>query len=152
MKLIFREAVKADLPCLVEMLADDELGAQREDPSSPVNSAYVLAIDRIIADPNNELIVVESDKRIVGMLQLTFIPYLTHIGSSRCLIEGVRTHKSYRGQGLGSQIFIWAINRAKERKCSIVQLTSDKKRPDAMRFYVNLGFIASHEGLKLRLD
>ena len=88
MKLIYREAVKPDLPYLVEMLADDELGAQREDFSSPVNSAYVLAIDQIIADPNNELIVVEADKRIVGMLQLTFIPYLTHIGSSRCLIEG----------------------------------------------------------------
>lgn len=152
MKLRYREAIEKDLPCLVEMLADDELGAQREDPSYPVNSGYVAALVRIIVEPNNELIVVEADQRIVAMLQLTFIPYLTHIGSIRCLIEGVRTHKSVRGQGLGAQILDWAIHRAKEKNCSIIQITSDKKRPDAIRFYENLGFEASHQGLKMKLD
>ena len=85
------------------------------------------------------------------MLQLTFIPYLTHIGSWRCLIEGVRVHKAHRGKGLGTQFFKWAIARAKQRQCHMVQLTSNKERVDALRFYQNLGFEASHEGFKLQL-
>ena len=85
------------------------------------------------------------------MLQLTFIPYLTHIGSWRCLIEGVRIHSNFRGQGLGTAFFKWAIERAKSRHCRIVQLTSDKQRPDALRFYQALGFKATHEGFKLTL-
>lgn len=152
MKLVFREAEKRDLSHLVQMLADDDLGVQREDPSDPLNPAYTRAVEQIIADQNNELIVVEADRQIVGMFQLTFIPYLTHIGSKRCMIEGVRTHKNFRGRGLGSQFFAWAFNRAKERNCSMVQLTSDKKRPDALRFYQKLGFVASHEGFKFKLD
>jgi len=150
-KLTFRQAEKSDLPALVSMLADDELGQQREDISEPLNQAYIDNFTAIDSDPNNELVVVESDKSIVGMLQLTFIPYLTHTGSWRCLIEGVRIHKNYRGKGLGTDFFQWAIMRAKEKGCSIVQLTSDKQRPDAIRFYENLGFVASHEGFKLPL-
>jgi GNAT superfamily N-acetyltransferase len=133
------------------MLADDKLGAQREDTSQPLNKAYLDAFQSVNSDPNNELVVVESDNQIVGMLQLTFIPYLTHIGSCRCLIEGVRIHRDYRGQGLGTQLFEWAINRAKDKGCNLVQLTSDKQRPDALRFYEHLGFKATHEGLKLNL-
>ena len=83
------------------------------------------------------------------MLQLTYIPYLTYIGSWRCLIEGVRIHSGYRGQGLGRRLFEWAIQRAKERNCRLLQLTSDKTRGDALRFYESLGFVASHEGFKL---
>ena len=94
---------------------------------------------------------VESNAVLLGMLQLTFIPYLTHRGSWRCLIEGVRIANDYRGQGLGSQFINWAIARAAERNCGIVQLTSDKKRPDALRFYEALGFEATHEGFKLKL-
>jgi GNAT superfamily N-acetyltransferase len=85
------------------------------------------------------------------MLQLTFIPYLTYIGSWRCLIEGVRIHSEFRGQGLGEQIFRWVIDRAKEKKCQLIQLTSDKQRPDALRFYEKIGFVATHEGFKLKL-
>ncbi len=85
------------------------------------------------------------------MLQLTFIPYLTHTGSWRCLIEGVRIAKAFRGKGLGSEFISWAIKRAGDRNCSMVQLTSDKQRPDAIRFYQSLGFNASHEGFKLHL-
>ncbi|MGB0383736.1 MAG: GNAT family N-acetyltransferase [Ardenticatenaceae bacterium] len=150
MNLIFREAREVDLPFLVEMLADDELGRQREDTSIPLNQGYLSAFNSITSDPNNELIVVEREKQVVGMLQLTFIPYLTYIGSWRCLIEGVRIHRSFRGQGLGSHFFEWAINRAKNKGCQMVQLTSDKQRPNAIRFYKSLGFEPTHEGLKLK--
>ena len=94
MILTFREATESDLPLLVAMLADDKLGALREDASSPMNQRYLAAFNSIASDPNNELIVVESEKQLAGMLQLTFIPYLTYIGSWRCLIEGVRIHKN----------------------------------------------------------
>ena len=151
MTILFREAQENDLPQLVAMLADDTLGVKREDTSQPLNQKYIQSFTRIHNDPNNELIVAVYSNQLVGMLQLTFIPYLTHIGSWRCLIEGVRIHSSFRGQGLGEKIFDWSIERAKERKCQLVQLTSDKQRPDALRFYEKLGFVATHEGYKLKL-
>ncbi len=151
MDIHFRQASKEDIPTLVEMLSDDELGATREDNSYPLNQSYLDAFLSIEQDPNNELIVVANNAEIIGMLQLTFIPYLTHIGSCRCLIEGVRIHLNYRNRGLGTDFFNWAIERARQRHCSIVQLTSDKKRSDALRFYENLGFKATHEGFKLKL-
>ena len=147
----FRQAVARDLPRLVTMLADDELGARREDSSQPLNSSYRSAFDAIDRDPNNALIVAEIDASIVGMMQLTFIPYLTHIGSWRCLIEGVRVHPEFRGQGMGTALIEWAIEAARKRQCRILQLTSDKQRPNALRFYEALGFEATHEGFKLRL-
>jgi GNAT superfamily N-acetyltransferase len=146
----FREASKSDVPALVQLLADDVLGAKREDTSVPLNKAYLEAFHNIDVDSNNELIVVESSGELAGMLQLTFIPYLTHTGSWRCLIEGVRISDAYRGKGLGTEFINWAIKRAKERRCNIVQLTSDKQRPDAIRFYEALGFKATHEGFKLK--
>ena len=149
--LNFRKANESDVPGLVDLLADDVLGAKREDVSIPLNPNYLDAFHSIEADSNNELTVVEADGELVGMLQLTFIPYLTHIGSWRCLIEGVRIANTYRGKGLGTEFINWAIKRAKERRCSIVQLTSDKQRPDAIRFYESIGFKATHEGLKLKL-
>lgn len=151
MELKFRKAIKEDIPCLVQMLFDDELGSTREDNSMPINKSYLEAFGCIENDPNNELIIVELDADAVGMLQLTFIPYLTHIGSWRCLIEGVRINSKYRDKGLGTDFLKWAIARAKERNCNIVQLTSDKLRPDALRFYEKLGFKATHEGFKLKL-
>lgn len=151
MGLNFRKATKNDIPNLVALLADDELGSQREDSSIPVNQRYLDSFDSIDKDPNNELTVVESNGELVGMLQLTFIPYLTHTGSWRCLIEGVRISRNYRGQGMGTRLINWSIERATEMKCSIVQLTSDKQRPDALRFYESLGFQATHEGFKLKI-
>ena len=151
MKLEFRQATQRDIGELVHLLADDELGAQREDPALPTNQRYIDAFRCIEDDPNNELTVVETDGDLVGMLQLTFIPYLTHTGSWRCLIEGVRIASAFRGQGVGSDFIQWAIERARHRHCSIVQLTSDKQRPGALRFYESLGFVASHEGFKLKL-
>jgi len=151
MKLDFRKATETDVSNLVNLLADDDLGSKREDISIPLNQSYIEAFHSIEIDPNNELTVVECNGELVGMLQLTFIPYLTHTGSWRCLIEGVRIAKNYRGQGLGTEFIRWAIKRATEKNCSIVQLTSDKQRPSALRFYESLGFQATHEGFKLKL-
>jgi len=151
MNIKFRDARESDLPLLVAMLTDDALGAQREDSSIPLKQDYLSAFRYIESDPNNELVVVESDDTLVGMLQLTFIPYLSHQGSWRCLIESVRIQSQFRGMGMGTKCFEWAINRAKQKDCNLVQLTSDKKRPRAIRFYETLGFQASHEGFKLKL-
>jgi len=156
MKLKFREALETDLPVVIKMLADDQLGSQREDDSTPINDVYLNAFNTIDSDPNNELMVIEtivdSKSKIVGMLQLTFIPYLTYKGSWRCLIEGVRIHNNYRGKGLGTQFFEWAIKRAQEKGCYMVQLTSNKQRSGAIRFYESLGFKDTHEGFKLMLN
>ena len=152
MKIDFREARKRDISSLINLLVDDELGKLREDLSRPLNQRYLRAFAAIDKDPHNELVVAENQQQLVGMLQLTFIPYLTHLGSWRCLIEGVRIHKAYRSQGLGTRLFEWAIARAAEKDCAIVQLTSDKKRKGAIRFYQSLGFEATHEGFKMRLN
>ena len=151
MNLTFRQATQNDLPELIVLLADDKLGKSREDTSVPVNKEYLIAFEKISNDKNNELIVVENHSKIVGMLQLTFIPYLTHIGSLRCLIEGVRISSKSRGLGLGTKTFQWAISYAKNKNCNIVQLSSNKQRLEAIKFYENLGFEASHEGFKLNL-
>ena len=152
MSLTFREALEKDLPLMIGMLADDELGLQREDTAKLLNPAYLSAFKSIVADPNNELIVVEKEGNIIGMLQLTFIPYLTHRGSWRCLVEGVRIQNNFRGDGIGTRVFEWVTQYARDKGVSILQLTSDKQRPDAIRFYEGLGFKRTHEGLKLKLN
>jgi len=148
----YRAACQEDLPALVDMLASDPLGVTRECLQDPLDRRYEEALSAIGADPNNELIVVEFKNQLVGMMQLTFIPYLTHIGSWRCLIEGVRVHENYRARGLGRQFFQWAIERARSRGCEIVQLTANKQRTEAIRFYESLGFVSSHEGFKLVIE
>lgn len=147
----FRQATAEDMACIVSMLADDVLGALREDASLPLDQGYVDAFAAISRDVNNELIVVEETGEVIGMMQLTFIPYLTYKGSWRCMIESVRIHANHRGAGMGELMINWAVDRAKQRECHLVQLTSDKQRPDALRFYEKLGFVASHEGFKLKL-
>ena len=148
----FRRAVRDDLPSIVRLLADDPLGASREQVTTPLPDAYYAAFDAIDRDPNNELIVAESDSpAVVGVLQMTFVPSLTYRGGWRALIEGVRVAAEVRSGGVGRQLMEWAIGRARERGCHVVQLTSDKSRVDAIRFYQRLGFVASHEGLKLKL-
>ncbi|GEM74968.1 GNAT family N-acetyltransferase [Vibrio sagamiensis] len=151
MELEYRSAKLEDLESLVILLADDLLGSQREDTSIPLNSAYLEALEAIQRDPNNDLIVVEFEKKLVGMFQITYIPYLTHTGGWRSLIESVRIHSDYRGQGLGEQMFTQAVELAKKKGCRIIQLTSDKQRLDAIRFYEKFGFKATHEGFKLVL-
>ena len=149
--LVIRRATRDDLPAIVHMLADDPLGATREADVAPLPGSYYEAFDAIDRDPNQELVVAESGGRVIGVLQITFIPYLTYQGSWRGLIEGVRVASDRRSGGIGRRLIEWCIDRARQRGCRMVQLTSDKSRRDAIRFYEGLGFVASHEGLKLRL-
>jgi len=145
----FRRAVAADLPAIIGLLADDALGKSREIISDPVDPRYAEAFAAIDADGNQLLTVAVDDAgEIVGCLQLSFIPGLSRTGMWRGQIESVRIAASQRGSGLGSQMIEWAVQRAAERGCKLVQLTSDKARPDAIRFYEKLGFTVSHEGLK----
>lgn len=150
--LVFRQAVVEDLPYIVDMLSDDPLGAKRERFEVPLPASYFEAFDAISNNPTNELVVATLNNRVVGVLQLTFIPNISYQGGWRALIEGVRVSSEYRGQGIGRKLFEYAINRAKEQGCHMVQLTMDKQRTDAQRFYQSLGFEASHEGFKLHLE
>jgi GNAT superfamily N-acetyltransferase len=145
----FRRARRADVEAIVRLLADDPLGTKRERFELPLPESYLRAFEAIDADPNNELVVACLGTEVVGVLQITFIPYLTYRGGWRALIEAVRVDSRQRSQGLGKIMFEWAIARARERGCHLVQLTTDKARADAKRFYESLGFVASHEGMKL---
>lgn len=150
LSLIFRRARRDDVPAIVAMLADDQLGAARE--GDPADERYLAAFDRIDANPYDELIVAERDGKVVGTMQLTYLAGLSRLGAERCQIEAVRVAASARGQGLGREMIRWAVGRARARGCAMVQLTSDKSRKDAHRFYDSLGFTASHEGYKLALS
>jgi GNAT superfamily N-acetyltransferase len=144
----FRRATAQDLPGIVALLADDVLGATREAPGDPAYAAAFAAID---ADANQLLAVAEQDGRILGCLQLTFLPGLSHRGAWRGQVESVRVAADQRGTGLGRRFLEWAIAQCRARGCRMVQLTTDRSRADARRFYESLGFIASHEGMKLAL-
>ncbi|NNF80695.1 MAG: GNAT family N-acetyltransferase [Rhizobiales bacterium] len=146
-----RRAERGDLEAIVAMLADDDLGSGREDASLPLAAAYVDAFKAIDDDPNQLLAVATSNGQVVGTLQLTFMPGLARTGLWRGQIEAVRIAKNVRSSGLGQQMFEWAIAQCKARGCGLVQLTTDKSRPDAHRFYDRLGFEASHIGYKLKL-
>ncbi len=147
----FVEATKNDEPAIIALLADDQLGTTREDTSTAALPIYLKAFEKIDADPNNQLMTIKQNDKVIGCFQLTFIPYLTHKGTLRCLIEGVRVHKDYRGQQIGQKAFQWAIEYARNKGCLMVQLTTNKARIDALNFYEKLGFVASHEGMKLHL-
>ncbi|MCO1595870.1 GNAT family N-acetyltransferase [Micromonospora sp. RHAY321] len=147
--VIYREAVRADLPAVIALLADDVLGKARD--FTTVDEAYERAFADISADPRNQLIVAEEGGEVVGCLQITYIPGLGRHGAERSLIESVRVRSDRRGHGLGRALMVWAIDQARRRGCALVQLTTDKTRQDAHRFYLGLGFVASHEGMKLPL-
>jgi len=147
----FRTARPEDLAAVIGLLADDELGVQREDTSLPVADVYLDAFRAIEADNNQRLVVVVDDNTVVGTLQLSFIPGISHKGAWRGQIESVRIAADRRSQGLGRQMFEWAISECRLKGCGMVQLTTDKSRQDARRFYEGLGFTASHEGFKLKL-
>jgi len=149
--ILMRRAQRADVPALVAMLADDALGRQRECASDPLPASYFEAFDAIERDLNQELMVATLDGAPVGTLQLTFTPSLSRRGSWRVTIEGVRVAAAQRSAGIGRQMIEWALVRARERGGALVQLTTDKSRADAIRFYQRLGFRASHEGMKLAL-
>ncbi|PQA72334.1 GNAT family N-acetyltransferase [Brucella oryzae] len=149
--LTIRKAISADVAVIVAMLADDALGAKREDTSLPLRDEYRNAFAAIDADPNQLLAVVERDGEIIGCMQISFIPGLSRLGMWRGQIESVRIASHIRGGGIGRQMIGWAIEQCRERGCGLVQLTTDKSRADALRFYQSLGFMDSHEGLKLSL-
>lgn len=151
LNLKIREARYEDVPRIVELLANDSLGTQRESLQSGSLEKYEAAFLKINADKNNDLIVVEEGAYIIGTMQLTFITYLTYQGGKRCQLEGVRIDKEYRGLGVGRFMVEWAIHKARDCGCHLVQLTMDKKRGETLEFYKKLGFVASHEGFKLRI-
>lgn len=149
----FRKATEKDISIIVGMLADDKLGKERENFQDPIANEYLNAFEKINADKNQELIVVENENsEIIGTLQLTFIQYLTYRGGIRAQIEAVRIRKDKRGIGLGKVMFEWAIKRAKEKNAHLLQLTTDKKRPKAIKFYESLGFKSSHVGMKMHFE
>ncbi len=145
----FRKANEEDLPAIVRLLADDELGTQRERFAEPLPADYYKAFAAIEAQGGNQIILAIDGQTVIACLQLTIIPGLARQGMKRAQIEGVRVDQRYRGKGVGEDLFKEAIAIAKSEKCGLVQLTTDKQRDEAHRFYQRLGFLASHEGMKL---
>jgi GNAT superfamily N-acetyltransferase len=146
-----RRATREDLPAIVALLADDVLGAQRERPGPPLAPGYAQAFDAIERDPNCELLVACRDGRVVGTMQLDYTPGLSRQGAWRATIEAVRVASPERSRGTGRAMIEWAIERAHARGCRVVQLSTDRSRVDAHRFYERLGFVASHLGMKLEM-
>jgi GNAT superfamily N-acetyltransferase len=147
-EISFRPAVAADVAAIVALLADDPLGASRERLEDPLPDCYRQAFAAIASSPFNELIVAELDGEVVGTLQLTWVPGLSRQGMTRAIIEAVRIAAHVRGRKLGEKLVRFAEARARERGAAMVQLTSDKSRLDAHRFYERLGYEGSHLGFK----
>lgn len=147
----FRRATAADLPAIVAMLADDALGAKREDTALPLADSYLGAFAAIDGDPNQMLVVGELAGAVVSTMQLSFLPGLSHKGAWRGQIEAVRVARDRRSDGIGAVMISWAIAQCRARGCRQVQLTTDRSRTDAHRFYERLGFAQSHLGYKLTL-
>lgn len=148
---IIREATVNDLREIIALLAADELGSRRESISSTALEQYRIAFINIAEDPNNTLLVGCLGREVIGTFQLTLIQNMTYKGGIRAQIEGVRVKTGYRGKQFGEQMIHWAINKAKQAGCKIVQLTTNRQRPQAIKFYENLGFTSSHAGMKLFL-
>jgi GNAT superfamily N-acetyltransferase len=149
--LTVREALLDDLPAIVAMLADDALGAARENPTTPLERAYLDGFAAIEADPNHQLLVGSLGAEIVATLQVTFLPGLSHRGMWRGQVESVRVASAHRGKGLGAAIMAEAVARCRARGCGLVQLGTAISRTDAHRFYARLGFERSHYGFKMTL-
>lgn len=147
--VVVRVAQRRDLPEMVALLSDDMLGQSRE-PASDLEP-YYEAWDEIMLDPNAEILVLDLDCRVVGMAQLNYARGLGRGGMRRCTVEAVRVASNFRSKGLGAVLMESCVDLARARGCGLVQLTSDKQRTDAHRFYQRLGFAASHEGMKLYL-
>jgi len=150
--VVLRRAQADDIPAIVALLAADQLGATRDGVRTAEDlAAYQAAFRAIQGDPAHVLVVVESGGTIVGTMQLSVIPGLARRGALRAQLEAVRVHEAWRGRGLGAAMLAWAVSEARRRGCALVQLTTDKSRTAAHRFYERLGFVASHEGMKLAL-
>lgn len=149
--ILFRNARREDIPVIVHMLADDNLGSQRERDVDPLPASYYAAFEQIDGDANHQLIVAESNGKVIGTLHLMFLPSLSYQGGLRAQVESVRVDKECQSQGIGSKMMQWAIECAKEQGAHIMQLTTHNSREDAHRFYERLGFHKSHLGMKLSL-
>ncbi len=150
-RTVFRIATRADLPAIVRMLADDDLGSQREQYTDPLPESYNAAFEQIDHDSNHELSVAELNGDVIGTLHLMFLPSISFQGGLRAQVESVRVDRLYQGRGIGSDMMRWVIERARERGAHVVQLTTHKSRADAHRFYERLGFKGTHLGMKLSL-
>ncbi len=150
--VLVRRATARDVPAVVDLLSDDELGATREGATGDLDlQPYVRAFEMVDADPAHLLVVATDGAQVVATLQLSFLPGLSRRGALRAQVEAVRVRRDHRNRGLGACLLEWAIEEARRRGCALVQLTTDRSRADAHRFYERLGFVASHEGLKLSL-
>ena len=151
-RVVLRRASADDVPAIVDLLAADQLGATRDGIGCAEDlAAYQAAFAAIDRDPAHLLVVADCGGDIVATMQLSFLPGLARRGALRAQIEAVRVHEAYRGSGLGATLFTWAIGESRRRHCTLVQLTTDKSRTSAHRFYERLGFTATHEGMKLTL-
>ena len=148
MTLTYRKAVEADLPYIVQLLTEDAVRVTDDRPDEPFHPRYVAAMRELDSDPNQMMMLAVLNGETVGTIQLTFIPGIAGLGTKRCLVEAVHISPAHRSKGLGRQMIQWAIEQARHRGCGMVQLTSNKKRLDAHRFYERLGFLKSHEGFK----
>ena len=151
MEHIIRTATRADLPAVIGLLVDDALGATRDSLTATLDPGYEEAFAAIAQDPNQQIAVMELEGRIIGCMQLSFLPGLSFKGMWRGQIESVRIAGDLRGRGLGHRFFEWAIAACRKRGCGVVQLTTNAVRADAQRFYVSLGFQHTHAGMKLKL-
>jgi GNAT superfamily N-acetyltransferase len=150
-ELQIRPARREDVPAIARLLADDVLGKTREAADAQTMERYYAAFDAIDRDSRNDLMIAILRQQVVGTYQVTYIPYMSRGGNERCLIEAVRVAPNLRGKGIGQAMMQHALKEAKQRGCLMAQLTTDKRREDAHRFYRALGFVASHEGMKLYL-
>lgn len=152
--VVLRRAVAKDLDSLMMLLSDDPVSASRGDIASATDRpSYLFALEQIVADPANELLLVtDREQHVLGTMQLTRIPGMSRRGSTRLLVEAVRVHSDYRSSGIGSAMMRWVTDVAATAvDASVVQLTSDAVRTDAHRFYEHLGFVASHVGFKYQV-
>ena len=150
-EVLFRLATRDDVPSIVRLLADDDLGSQREQDENPLPESYYSAFEQIHNDPNHELIVAERGGEVIGTLHLMFLPSISFQGALRSQVESVRVDKRFQNQGIGSEMMKWTIGRAQQRGAQVMQLTTHNTRVDAHRFYERLGFKGSHLGMKLSL-
>jgi GNAT superfamily N-acetyltransferase len=151
MPLTFRNARPDDLRFILELIVEDSVISTGDNPADAGHADYANALAAIDADPNEEMLVVENDGERVGCFQLSYLPGLMRRGMWRGQIEVVHVGDAWQNRGFGSEMMRWAVERCRQRGCGLVQLTSNKKRPDAHRFYERLGFLRSHEGFKIYL-
>jgi GNAT superfamily N-acetyltransferase len=149
--LTFRAPRREDVRTMIELTLGGAVMSLTDDPADWESAEYQNAFAAIEADPNNQIVLGEIDGEVVATMQVTFIPGIMRRGMTRALLENIHVRQSQRGKGIGSAMIRHAIDLAREHGCGLVQLTSNKQRTEAHRFYGRLGFEPTHEGFKLYL-